>query len=201
MRVIVFQNVWRNMAPIQSSFREPKYFLCHKLTDLLIRNHHLKNVLKIEKVVQYQKRNLVKVSKKDKKLLEEGPLVSCNKKKYGWQELVDNVVAQDRLRTNFVELLESSESTDIVMLPILTYIIVKSVKKFRKFYAYEVPSLDDTGKKTGSFSLCQKNLCYLFNFYLTKLKTTQKLKKDPNKCVTVQIKKRHRRKQQFCRFA
>ena len=128
MRVIVFQNVWRNMAPIQSSFREPKYFLCHKLTDLLIRNHHLKNVLKIEKVVQYQKRNLVKVSKKDKKLLEEVPLVSCNKKNCGRQELVDDVVAQDRLGTNFMELLEHSKSSNIGIFLLLNYIIVNSVK-------------------------------------------------------------------------
>ena len=124
---------------------------------------------KIKKQGQDQQINFGKVSKKDKEILEEGPLVICNKKNCGCQEFVDDVVAQDMIMTNFAEFLERSKSSDIGIFLILTYIVVKSVNRFWNFYAYEVPSLDDTGNKTGSFSLCQKNFCSLFNFSLMKL--------------------------------
>ena len=127
--------------------------------------------------------------------------MSCKKKNCGCQELIYDVVAQDRLRTNFVELLERSESSDIGILLLLTYTIVKSVNRFRKCYAYKVPSLDDTEKKTGSVSLCKKDFYSLFNFLFTKLKTRQKRKKDPNKCITVQIKKKPKENSSFADFA
>ena len=57
----------------------------------------------------------------------------CNKKNCGYQELVDGVVSQDRIRNNFVELLERSESSDIGIFLVLTYIIVKGVQKIRIF--------------------------------------------------------------------
>ena len=149
---------------------------------------------KRKKQDQDQRRNVNKQAKKNRKLLKKGPLVSCNQKDCCCQELVFDEDAQARIRTNYVELMTRSECNEIGNVLLMTYIIVKKLNDFRKSYAYEVTFLNDTGEKTGSFSLCTKNFCALFGFGLSKLTILQKRKLDPHKSVTVEIKKKTSKK-------
>ena len=79
----------------------------------------------------------------------------CNKKNCGYQELLDGVVSQDRIRNNFVELLELSESSDIGIFLVLTYIIVKGVQKIRIFMLMKFLLWMKTERKPVLF-LCVK---------------------------------------------
>ena len=70
--------------------------------------------------------------RRTKHFFEEGPLLSCNQKDCYCQGLVNDKDAQDRLRTNYVELMTRSESNDIGNLLLLTYIIVNGLNNLRK---------------------------------------------------------------------
>ena len=79
---------------------------------------------------QDQRRNVNNQAKKNRKLLQKGPLVSCNQKDCCCQELLFDEDAQARIRTNYVELMTRSECNDIGNVLLMTYIIVKKLNDF-----------------------------------------------------------------------
>ena len=66
------------------------------------------------------------MSTKIEKLLEARLIVSCIKKKGGFQELVDKEVAQKRIRTHYVEHCKGSVLKDSANVLLLSYIAIKS---------------------------------------------------------------------------
>ena len=118
--------------------------------------------------------------------------MSCNKKKCvcQCQELVDDEVAQKRIRKHCVEHCKGSLLEDAANVLLLSYITITTKPNSKtNSFSYNVPSFDEVGKRNGSFALCPHNFSTLFGFTVNKLKTPQKRKTDVSKSVLVQIRK------------
>ena len=118
--------------------------------------------------------------------------MSCNKKKCvcQCQELVDDEVAQKRIRKHCVEHCKGSLLEDAANVLLLSYITITTKPNSKtNSFSYNVPSFDEVGKRNGSFALCPHNFSTLFGFTVNKLKTPQKRKTDVSKSVLLQIRK------------